>query len=211
MNAKDVKSGGFRPLVDWRRAFFEPSMYVMTTLMVIAGAAVYYFKGSYVFWESVGTDIFLLFVFTPKMFLAFIVAALVTALVSREVIARWLGDQAGMKGVTLATGIGAITPGGPMISFPLVAALSRAGSSRASMIAYLTSWEVLGFQRIMIWELPLLGIEYAALRIITSLPLPFVAAFLSMYLPPDRSEKPVEATAKSEAGKSPDNKPDTQP
>ncbi|MGE3246063.1 MAG: permease, partial [Beijerinckiaceae bacterium] len=127
-----------------------------------------------------------LLVFTLKMFLAFIVAALVTALVSREVIARWLGDQAGMKGVTLATGIGAVTPGGPMISFPLVAALSRAGSSRASMIAYLTSWEVLGFQRIMIWELPLLGVEYAALRILASLPLPFAAAFLSMYLPPDR-------------------------
>lgn len=200
MTGKDAKSGGFRPLVDWRRAFFEPSMYVLAAIVVLAGAAVYYFKGAAVFWESVRGDFYLLFVFTPKMYMAFIVAALVTALVSREVIARWLGDQAGMKGVTLATGIGAVTPGGPMISFPLVAALSKAGSSRASMIAYLTSWEVLGFQRIMIWELPLLGLEYTALRIVGSLPLPFAAAFLSMYLPPDpRNDPPARDQGRKDA------------
>ena len=196
MNARDVKSGGVRPLIDWRRAFFDTSNLVLAIIMLVAGAAVYFWRGSEAFFEALGAESLLLVTFTPKMFLAFIVAALVTALVSREVIARWLGDQSGMKGATLATGIGAVTPGGPMISFPLVSALSRAGSSRSSMIAYLTSWEVLGFQRIMIWELPLLGVEYAALRILSSIPLPFIAAFVSMYLPPEKRNGDRDAAPK---------------
>lgn len=199
MSAKDVQSGGVRPLIDWRRALFDTSTIVLVCIMIAAGTAVFFVKGSEVFWKSVRADTWLLVTFTPKMFLAFIVAALVTALVSRQVIARWLGDKAGVKGVALATGIGAVTPGGPMISFPLVTALSKAGSSRASMIAYITSWEVLGFQRIMIWELPLLGIEYAGLRIIASLPLPFVAAIISMQLPVTDRER-EDALSVSAAG-----------
>lgn len=183
MSAKQVLTGGFSPLIDWRRMFFDGSMLVLAGLMVVTGAAVYFLKGPEVFLESLWADSALILTFTPKMLLAFGVAALVTALVPRKLIAQWLGDKAGFKGVSLATGIGAVTPGGPMISFPLVAALSKAGSSRSSLIAYLTSWEILGFQRIMIWELPLLGIEYASLRFLASLPLPFLAAFISLYLP----------------------------
>ena len=92
-----------------------------------AGFAVYIFKGPDVFFETIGVESLLLLTFTPKMFLAFMVAGFVSVLVSRTLIARWLGDKAGMKGAALATGIGAVTPGGPMVSFPLVAAKGRAG------------------------------------------------------------------------------------
>jgi uncharacterized membrane protein YraQ (UPF0718 family) len=70
-----------------------------------------------------------------------------------------------------------------MMSFPLVASLAKAGAGRASLIAYLTSWETLGFQRILVWEIPLLGFEYTAMRFIASLPLPFVAAIIADRLP----------------------------
>jgi uncharacterized membrane protein YraQ (UPF0718 family) len=201
MNAKDVQSGGVRPLIDWRRAFFDTSTLVFAAIMAAAGAAVYIFKGPDVFFETIETELLLLLAFTPKMMLAFFVAALVTALVSRHFIARWLGDQAGLRGITLASGIGAVTPGGPMVSFPIVVALSDAGSSRSSMIAYLTSWTTLGFQRIMIWELPLLGIEYAMIRLLVSIPLPFIAALVSMRLPITDREKRKRDLAAAAASK----------
>jgi hypothetical protein len=47
-----------------------------------------------------------------------------------------------------------------------------------------TSWSTLGFQRIVMWELPLMGPEFAAIRFLASLPLPFVAGLLSRLLPP---------------------------
>jgi hypothetical protein len=76
-----------------------------------------------------------------------------------------------------------VTPGGPMTSFPLVNALHDLGTGRAALIAYLTSWSTLGLQRILSWELPLMGVEFAVLRFLTSLPLPFVAAAVSRFLP----------------------------
>ena len=182
MNAKDDHSGGYRPLVDWRKAF-DTTTWVFAAIMTAAGAAVYFFNGPDVFRETMRNELWLLLSFTPKMMLAFFAAALVTALVSKELVARWLGAQAGMRSVAIASGIGSVTPGGPMVSFPIVTALSDAGAGRPSMIAYLTSWTTLGFQRIMIWELPLLGVEYALIRILVSLPMPFIAALVSMVLP----------------------------
>ena len=90
-----------------------------------------------------------------------------------------------------------------MVSFPIVVALSDAGSSRSSMVAYLTSWTTLGFQRIMIWELPLLGIEYAMIRLLVSIPLPFIAALVSLRLPLTDREKHKLDAAKTAAGREP--------
>jgi uncharacterized membrane protein YraQ (UPF0718 family) len=196
MNAKDVKTAGHRP-IDWRGMFFDGSIKVLFLLALVSGGAVWYLKGADAVWDSTVGEFWLLLSFIPKIAVAMCVAALVTALVPRSLIAAWLGDKAGLKGISFATGVGAITPGGPMISFPLVAALSRAGSGRASLIAYLTSWEVLGFQRILIWELQFLGVELLTIRWLASVPLPFIAALLSVYLPKDRPPPEAETGGKA--------------
>jgi hypothetical protein len=76
-----------------------------------------------------------------------------------------------------------------MTSFPIVNALQESGTGRAPLIAYLTSWSTLGFQRILIWELPLLGLPFVILRYISCLPLPFLAAWLSTKIPIDIKPK----------------------
>lgn len=168
---------------DFKAAFLDTSVMVLALIALAMGVLCWWLRGMEAVLDSLYADAIMFLDLAPKMGLAFIVAALVTALVPRAFIARWLGDQSGVKGVALATGVGAVTPGGPMMSFPLVASLAKAGASRASLIAYLTSWETLGFQRIMIWEIPLLGVEYTAMRFIASIPLPFVAALVSQHLP----------------------------
>ena len=114
---------------------------------------------------------------------ALLLSAYIQLLVPRDMVARYLGDQSGLRGVSLATGLGFGTPGGPSTSFPVVAALYHAGTGRAPLVAYLTAWSTIGFNRILTWELPLLGMEFAILRELASLPLPFVAAFVSSLLP----------------------------
>jgi uncharacterized membrane protein YraQ (UPF0718 family) len=114
----------------------------------------------------------------PKLGAALLIAGFIQVLLPRERVARWLGDQAGLKAVAIAAGAGMVTPGGPMTSFPLVNALHQAGSGRSALVAYLTSWSTLGLQRIMSWELPLMGVEFAAVRFLASLPLPFVAGLV---------------------------------
>jgi uncharacterized membrane protein YraQ (UPF0718 family) len=180
---------------DFKAAFFDKSVLVLACLALVSGLLCYWLKGMEAVIESFHTDVKTFFDLVPKMAMAFLLAALVTALISRATIAKWLGEKSGVKGVALATAVGAVTPGGPMMSFPLVASLAKAGAGRASLIAYLTSWETLGFQRIMVWEIPLLGPELTAMRFIASIPLPFIAALLSEQLPKEKTEEKTEDKA----------------
>lgn len=171
-----------RDHLDLRAAFFDTSVLVLGGFALATGLLCWWLRGLDVTLGSMADDAVMFAELAPKMAIAFLVAALVTALVPRQLIAKWLGEQAGLRGVALATGVGAITPGGPMMSFPLVASLAKAGAGRAALIAYLTSWATMGFQRIMIWEIPLLGIDYTLMRFVASIPLPFLAALISEYL-----------------------------
>ena len=186
-----------RDRLDLRVALFDKSVLVLAGLAAISGILCWRIAGVDAVLTSMEDDVFMFLALAPKMAIAFFVAALVTALVPRAFIAKWLGEKAGFKGVALATGVGAVTPGGPMISFPLVASLSKAGAARSTVIAYLISWETLGFQRIMIWEIPLLGVEYTLMRFIASIPLPFVAAMVADYLPRNEEEKRLAALAEA--------------
>jgi hypothetical protein len=49
----------------------------------------------------------------------------------------------------------------------------------------------------MIWEIPLLGVEYTLMRFIASIPLPFVAAMVADYLPRNEEEKRLAALAET--------------
>jgi len=73
-----------------------------------------------------------------------------------------------------------------MTSFPLVRALREVGTGRSALVAYITSWSTMGFQRILNWELPLMGPDFVLLRLASSLPLPIIAGLISRLLPPER-------------------------
>jgi len=181
--------------IDWKKIFFDRVMLTMTGVMAICGTTCWWLRGPEAFFDSFHSDLQTLVDILPKIALALMTAALVQSLVPREFIVRWLGEKSGLKGVSIATGVGVITPGGPMMSFPIVSAMSNAGTGRAALIAYLTSWETLGFQRILSWEFPLMGVEYAMIRAVASIPLPFLAAWMSSFLPPAQTVDPSsEAT-----------------
>lgn len=119
----------------------------------------------------------------PVILPALILAGLVQAGVARERITRWLGAKSGLRGLVLATLAGIATPGGPMAAFPLVLALAAGGADRGALIAYITAWALNGFSRILVWEIPVLGPEFAALRFLASLPLPLLAGMVARRLP----------------------------
>ena len=57
----------------------------------------------------------------PLLIFAFIIAGMVQILIPKEVIAKWVGDESGFRGILFGTLAGAITPGGPYISLPIAA------------------------------------------------------------------------------------------
>src|SRR5690606_20214012 len=84
--------------------------------------------------------------------------------------------------VVLACFLGVVMPGGPFASFPLVYALGRSGAGTGALIAFLVAWATVGFQRLLIWEIPFMGAEFALLRFIVSLPLPIIAGLVASWL-----------------------------
>ena len=165
------------------RKIFDRSFWIFAVLTTSSGIACYLVRGPEAFFASFSRDLDLLGLVGPRLGAALLIAASIQVLLPREKVARWLGDQAGIRGILLATGAGMVTPGGPMTSFPVVNALHEAGTGRRALVAYLTSWSTQGFQRILMWELPLMGIEFASFRFIVSLPLPIVAGVISRYVP----------------------------
>ena len=83
----------------------------------------------------------------------------------------------------MATVAGSLTPGGPLTSFPVVIALYAAGANKGALVAYITSWAMIGIQRIIVWELPLLGPDITFIRVSASMLLPIIAGILALYIP----------------------------
>lgn len=108
----------------------------------------------------------------PRLLAAFVVGGLIEALVPPATIGALLGRESGFRGLAIAWAAGALAPGGPIVSFPILATLYRAGADPASIMTFLTSWSILGLNRILIWELPLFGFHFASFRFLTSLFLP---------------------------------------
>jgi len=64
----------------------------------------------------------------PLLLVAFLVAGLIQVLVSKEMISKWLGKEAGFKGVILGGVAGALIPGGPYVYFPIAASFLMGGA-----------------------------------------------------------------------------------
>ncbi|MHA1113355.1 MAG: permease [Alphaproteobacteria bacterium] len=163
---------------------------VFAVLAVGGGTACWFLAGRDVFFAAAIDSVFLLARIAPLILAAMLVGGYAQTLIPRERVADWLGGRSGLRGLALAAGLGAVTPGGPFTSFPMVYVLWRSGADLGTAIAYLTAWSVIGVHRLFIWEIPLLGDDLALLRYAVSLPLPFVAGTLARWL---AARFPIEA------------------
>jgi uncharacterized membrane protein YraQ (UPF0718 family) len=155
---------------------------ILAALCVVLAAAAVVIGGPAKLGAGVSEAAALLVSVAPQLALGFLLAGLATVLVPSEAVARLVGDESGVRGLLIATGAGALTPGGPFLQFPLVAALLRSGASEGAVAAYLTAWSLLGMQRVLVWELPVLGPTFATVRWTASLLLPLVVGFAVPYI-----------------------------
>jgi uncharacterized membrane protein YraQ (UPF0718 family) len=118
----------------------------------------------------------------PSLVLAFIAAGMITMVLPRELMTRWLGEESGLRGLVIATLAGTVTPGGPFVQFPIVAALLKSGAGIAPLMAYLTAWSLLGLNRILVYEIPMLGWKLALSRIAASLIFPIIIGLITRFL-----------------------------
>jgi len=173
----------------WGEAF-DGSFLIFAALALAAGSACWFLLGSGALLASLRDDAGLVLFLIPKLGAAVLIARFIQILLPPDFFGRYLGEEKGLKGVAIATAGGVVTPGGPMTSFPLVAMLREAGTGVSSLVAYITAWTTMGLQRVLMWEVPLMGAEFAALRFVASMPLPLVAGLLSRLSAPQGAKPP---------------------
>ncbi|OWU82900.1 hypothetical protein ATO6_21605 [Oceanicola sp. 22II-s10i] len=152
------------------------------SLAVVTGAIAYHKSGPGAVTDALTEAALLMLSILPQLAAGLLIGGLVTRLVSQEKVAQLLGAGSGIKGLTLALVAGLLTPGGPFTSFPMVYALWIAGADAGALIAFISAWSLLGFNRLIVWELPLLGVEFSAIRYAACLPLPILAGLIARYL-----------------------------
>jgi uncharacterized membrane protein YraQ (UPF0718 family) len=116
----------------------------------------------------------------PRLAIGIISAGFLARLLPESVVAAHLGPETGLLGLALAAIAGGLTPGGPVVGFSIAAAALKAGAGLPQTIAYVTAWGLFSFNRVILWEMPIMPHRFIWMRIAVSLPLPILAGLLAM-------------------------------
>jgi uncharacterized membrane protein YraQ (UPF0718 family) len=114
----------------------------------------------------------------PLLVFAFIVAGMVQVLLPRELLAKWVGMESGMRGILIGTVAGGLSPGGPFVSLPIAAGLLRAGAGIGTMVAYLTAWSLWAVARLPM-EVGIMGWKFTLIRLASTFFFPPIAGFIA--------------------------------
>ena len=118
----------------------------------------------------------------PRIAIGVLGSGFIAAALPQDSVAYWLGSSSGILGIVIATVAGAMTPGGPVVGFAIAAAALKGGAGAPQVIAYATAWALYAFPRLLSYELPIMPARLVWLRVVASLPLPFIAAWTAMLI-----------------------------
>jgi hypothetical protein len=112
----------------------------------------------------------------PRIAIGMIGSGFIAEIVPQKVMLDWFGPGTGPWGMLIAAVAGALTPGGPVIGFALATTALKSGAGAPQVIVYTTAWALFALQRVIIFEIPAMPPRVVWLRVLVSLPLPFLAA-----------------------------------
>lgn len=151
-------------------------------VMVLVLGIVAYFRPGKVHLQALRIARDQIISFFPRIMMAILFSGFFAALLPTELVVHWLGKDSGMVGILLATLVGGFIPGGPILCFPMIAILYHSGAGLAPLVAFLTSWSVFAFYRMLAYEIPILGLRFAMLRLLSSISLPILAGIFASIL-----------------------------
>ena len=160
-----------------RAGVFDVSFLVLFSLAVFF-AVVAYLKDPSLPYVGARNGFSLLWFILPRLVPALLLAGMLQVVIPQESVARYFGQRSGMGAIVMASAAGVITPGGPMVSVPLLVVLANSGMALGPLVAYMTAWSLFGMQRIIAWEAPLMGWHFVAVRTVSSLAFTILAGWL---------------------------------
>ncbi len=119
----------------------------------------------------------------PLIIIAFVLAGSVSTLISKEMVTKWLGKEAGWKGPFFGSIMGALVPGGPFFFYPLMATLIVSGANIGTMISFVAAKTLWYIGRVPI-EIAFVGTRTTIVRFLITFAIPILAgAAVNTFLP----------------------------
>ena len=132
--------------------------------------------------DAVGSGSKLFISVLPNLILGFALAGFLQVLLPSDMIIGLMGEGTGVKGLLMGTLAGMLTPGGPFTHFPILASFLSKGAAVGPVCAYIAAWALLGLNRFLVWELPILGSQVAVARLLASACFPPLIGWLGQSL-----------------------------
>ena len=110
----------------------------------------------------------------PILLLGFVIAGLAQVLIPKDLITRWLGSEAGVKGVLIGCVAGGLVPGAPYATFPLIASLYQSGASLGTVVGFVSAWALWSVSRLPV-EMALIAPKPALIRYALAFVVPPIA------------------------------------
>jgi uncharacterized membrane protein YraQ (UPF0718 family) len=117
-----------------------------------------------------------------------VLSGLIAVWVPRDLIVRSLGTESGWKGRLLSIVLGSVSAGPIYAAFPLCTTLNRKGASTANIVTIISAWAVIKVPMLLM-EIRFLGLKFAALRYVLTVPAILGIAFLMERLTPNYREQ----------------------
>lgn len=170
------------PTTEWTdvlKKSFGLSFWMFVLAAAGLGALCYGVNGAEDFFAAIEKDWEMLVTVVPRVLAAQLAAGFIWVLIPRDRMTAMLDGSSGKRGLFIAAGAGIITPGGPASAFPFLALIAAAGADRGVLVSYITAWALLGVQRMIVWDMPFMGLEFSLFRYLISLPLPIIAGVIA--------------------------------
>jgi uncharacterized membrane protein YraQ (UPF0718 family) len=151
---------------------------IVMGVLAIALLLIGYYKGQGQHISGVKSALSMTVEILPLLVFAFIVAGMIRVLLPHELISKWVGIESGIKGILIGTLAGGLSPGGPFVNLPIVAALLRTGASVGTMVAFLTGWSLWAVARLPM-EVGILGWKFTLIRITSTFIFPPIAGLIA--------------------------------
>src|SRR5262245_55736358 len=113
----------------------DPSTLVLAGLALLL-AVIAYFKDPSLPLIGARNGFKMLGFILPRLVPGLLLAGLFQVVVPQEIVSRYFGREAGLKGLIMAMLAGVITPGGPMVSVPFLVALAHSGAALPALVTY---------------------------------------------------------------------------
>jgi uncharacterized membrane protein YraQ (UPF0718 family) len=162
-----------------RRHPFDWSTAVIGSMVGAAAITVLWRQGRERFLEILIGDLSFLGGMVFKVLAGCLIGSFLALLLPRETVQRWVGGESGLIGLIVGTAVGIVMPGGGVTIFPMASAFLLIGADVGAIVAFMTSWMLLGFNRALVWELPFFGGDFIIWRSLVALPLPILAGLLA--------------------------------